>query len=388
LIALYNLIRYVISAVGRLAIRLVYRLVCAFVKLQPGSVLLVCTRDNVLGDNLLQIRDHLEAQSFHCREVFFDTSRPLWRHPLAGVRFLTQMAQTEYTLLDDYFPLVYPIRLRPGARLVQVWHALGAFKRVGYSRAGKEGGPTSRTISHRNYTDVIVSADSIRQDYAEAFGVTLDKVHATGIPRTDLFFDDSAQQRTREQVLQTLPGLRDKRVILFAPTFRGNGKRTAHYPPDFLDLPRLGDALSDNDVFAIKMHPFVTQRLTIPADYADRIVDVSSYPEFNHLLLVSDLLITDYSSAIFDYAFLHRPIVFYVPDIDDYDESRGFYYPFDDYAYGPVATSFDALLALLNTTSVDQVRHQAFETMFLNRCDGAATQRFIDTVMTSHLPSG
>jgi len=296
------------------------------------------------------------------------------------------MAQTEYTLLDDYFPLVYTIKLRPGARLVQVWHALGAFKRVGYSRLGKGGGPDATSLAHRNYTDVIVSADAVRENYAEAFGVELSAVHATGIPRSDLFFDPEERQAITEVMLYEMPFLQGRRLIFFVPTFRGRAKRTAHYPEQFMDYAKIGAALGENDLLVIKMHPFVRKPVHIPEKYADKIVDLSTYPEFNHLLLLCDVLITDYSSAIFDYALLHRPVIFFVPDLDTYADIRGFYYPFEEYTYGPVVRDMDGLIEALRSAVVDEDRLGVFCEKFLNRCDGHATQRFIDTVFQSRLP--
>ncbi|MCL2482480.1 MAG: CDP-glycerol glycerophosphotransferase family protein [Propionibacteriaceae bacterium] len=342
-------------------------------------MILVTNRHHVLAGNLRYIYDHLNKDTFSIHTFFLD--QPSLRlRAIQDLRFVVAMAQVQYVLVDDFMPLLYALRLRPGTRLVQVWHALGALKRVGYSRQGLGGGPPATSMSHKNYTDVIVSAESIRKDFAEAFCVSMQTVHATGAPRSDLFFDPDEQTRILEPLYASLPQLRDKRVILFAPTFRGGGKRAAYYPDTFLDLEKFGAALGDNDLVVIKMHPFVTDPLPIPPIFADKIIDLSSYPEFNHLLLVSDILVTDYSSAIFDYALLERPVVFYVPDLDDYTRQRGFYYDFDEYAYGPVARTFPELLTALNDPQIDRKRLSQFHDKFLDRCDGHATQRFIDVI--------
>jgi len=362
-----------------LVFRIAYSFVAARRPVEPNSVILVTNRHHVLAGNLRYIYDHLNKDTFSIHTFFLD--QPSLRlRAIQDLRFVVAMAQVQYVLVDDFMPLLYALRLRPGTRLVQVWHALGALKRVGYSRQGLGGGPPATSMSHKNYTDVIVSAESIRKDFAEAFCVSMQTVHATGAPRSDLFFDPDEQTRILEPLYASLPQLRDKRVILFAPTFRGGGKRAAYYPDTFLDLEKFGAALGDNDLVVIKMHPFVTDPLPIPPIFADKIIDLSSYPEFNHLLLVSDILVTDYSSAIFDYALLERPVVFYVPDLDDYTRQRGFYYDFDEYAYGPVARTFPELLTALNDPQIDRKRLSQFHDKFLDRCDGHATQRFIDVI--------
>ena len=365
-----------------LVVTLVYRVVSFWCPVRPSSVILATNRTNVLTDNLRWIDAALNRADFTVRTFTFgDRPRLPWLRALADLRFAAAMAQTQYTIVDDFFPLVYPIRLRPGARLIQVWHALGALKRMGYSRPNKTGGPPAASLSHKNYTDVVVSSNAVRADYAEAFSVSLDLVHALGAPRSDLFFDQSAQAGVKAKLYAQYPQLKDRRVVLFAPTFRGPRKMLAHYPPEYIDLDRLGAGLGDNDLLVIKMHPFVKTTPPIPPRFRDRMIDLSAYPEFNDLLLVTDLLITDYSSAIFDYALLERPVVFYVPDLADYSRGRGFYYDFEEYAYGPVARDLTTLIGFLGTTTVDRTRLTGFRAKFLDRCDGQATQRFIETIL-------
>ncbi|MCL2470355.1 MAG: CDP-glycerol glycerophosphotransferase family protein [Propionibacteriaceae bacterium] len=360
---------------------LAYSLVSLVCPIRPNSVIFVTNRLGVLTDNLKFVYDSLDKNQYAVTEVCLPTRTASgWTRLIHNLRFVVAMAQTQYVLVDDFLPVLYPLRLRRGTRLVQVWHALGALKRVGYSRQGRGGGPPSTSMSHKNYTDVIVSAESIRKDFAEAFSVPLQTVHATGAPRSDLFFDADEQDRILEPLYDAVPQLKGKRVILFAPTFRGGQKRGAHYPAKFIDLDRFGAALGDHDLLVIKMHPFITDPLPIPPAYADKIIDLSSYHEFNHLLLVADVLVTDYSSAIFDYALLGRPVVFYVPDLDDYTRHRGFYYDFDEYAYGPLARTFPELLSALRDPQVDEARLRQFHDKFLDRCDGHATQRFIDLI--------
>ncbi|MCL2784983.1 MAG: CDP-glycerol glycerophosphotransferase family protein [Propionibacteriaceae bacterium] len=358
-----------------------YRCVSALRPIKPNTVILVSTRGHTLSDNLIRLDTYLDKTTFKVTTFFFASSGSSFGTMMRRFRFMIAMAQTQYTIIDDFFPLIYTLKVRPGGHLVQIWHALGALKRVGYSRHGKPGGPPPTSLSHRNYTDVIVSGDQICGNYAEAFGIPLAHVHPTGIPRSDLFFDDKEQAVITAALYSEIPQLQDRRVILFAPTFRGLGKITAHYPPAFLDLEKLGACLGERDLLVLKMHPFVKDRPEIPAAYQDKIIDLSDYPEFNHLLLACDLLITDYSSAIFDFALLRRPVIFYVPDLAEYEGERGFYYPFEDYTYGPVTKDCDELVEAMATAAIDEDLLTRFCDQFLNRCDGHATQRFVETVL-------
>ena len=350
----------------------------------PNSVILATNRTQILTDNLRYVFDRIDHEKYHVR-TFFLSPLPTSRASLflTRLRFVAAMAITQYTLVDDVVYPVYAMPLRSNTRLIQIWHALGALKRMGFSRRGINGGPPHTSITHKNYTDVIVSSEPIRGNFAEAFGVRIDIVHATGAPRSDFFFNGTEQDRASAALYAAYPVLQGKRVILFAPTFRGEGKRTAYYPADYLDLDRIHAGLSENDIFILRMHPFVKSRIPIPAPYRDTILDLSDYPEFNHLLVVCDLLITDYSSAIFDYALLDRPVVFYTPDLDEYRRDRGFYYDFSEYAYGPVVRDMDSLIPLLGTTTIDERRRSAFCKKFLDACDGHATEKLFSTVFSS-----
>jgi CDP-glycerol glycerophosphotransferase (TagB/SpsB family) len=125
-----------------------------------------------------------------------------------------------------------------------------------------------------------------------------------------------------------------RRVILYAPTFRGERTTVARDPID-LDLGVLRDALAADHVLLFRSHPFVGARRAADPALAGFLIDVSSHPELNELMPVSDVLVTDYSSAIFEFALLGRPIVLFAPDLAAYEAERGFYVDYRTGAPGP-----------------------------------------------------
>src|SRR5699024_4007585 len=149
----------------------------------------------------------------------------------------------------------------------QVWHAAGAFKTFGFSRVGRPGGPSVKSRNHRNYTKATVSSEGVRDHYAEGFGINVDKVYPTGVPRSVIFFDEEYKTYVRETLYNKYPFLKDNKVILFAPTFRGNGQASAYFPFHVLDFKKLYENLSDEYIFLFKIHPFVNNKLTIPHEY-------------------------------------------------------------------------------------------------------------------------
>lgn len=287
------------------------------------------------------------------------------------------LATSKYILVDDFIPTMYPIPLSKKTRFIQVWHAMGAFKKVGFSRLGKPGGPSPRSLSHRNYTDTIVSSETIRKDYAEAFGIDIGKVHAIGTPRTDVFFDEGYRNRIREEIYSTYPQLNNKKVVLFAPTFRGNGVRTAHYDYSWLSFHKLQEALGNEYFIIIKMHPFISD---MPEEKLDPcfFLNLSDEREINDLLFVTDILITDYSSVIFEASLLNIPTVFFVPDYEEYTQARDFYYPFDEYVYGAIAHDENELINAIHNGKNDSEKLQKFKNKFCSACDGHCAERFVN----------
>lgn len=287
------------------------------------------------------------------------------------------MAQAHFILLDDFYPAIYPIKIRKGTELIQVWHAMGAFKTVGFSRVGKPGGPNPKSLTHRNYSAAIVSSETIRKNYAEAFGIPVERVHATGIPRTDVFFDDVYKANIRKKIYRDYPQFKGKKIVLFAPTFRGNGQNTAHYDFKWINFLKIKQALGEEYCFVIKMHPFIKNLEELPSDDGF-FLNLTSHREINDLLFVTDILITDYSSVIFEGALLDLKTIFFVPDLEEYISSRDFYYSFEEYMFGKMAKTEEELIEAIKEPDNDPEKREKFKIKFCEACDGKSTERVVD----------
>jgi CDP-glycerol glycerophosphotransferase (TagB/SpsB family) len=195
-----------------------------------------------------------------------------------------------------------------------------------------------------------------------------------------VFFGEGRLARSREAV-RARYGLPDgKRVILYAPTFRGDSVADAHATDD-LDLDVLHQAVGDDHVLLVRLHPFIRSRTSIGPGLAGFAVDVSDYPDINELMLVSDVLVTDYSSAIFEYALLGRPMAFFAPDYEAYERERGFYFDYRTGVPGPIFETTAALAEYLragvhDTAVVEQFRDASFDI-----ADGRSTARVTDELI-------
>ncbi|HYO42210.1 MAG TPA: CDP-glycerol glycerophosphotransferase family protein [Candidatus Limnocylindrales bacterium] len=306
---------------------------------------------------------------------------PLWSTLLAGYH----LAASRVVVVDDFFFPMYVVTPRPGTTRVQVWHAAGAFKKFGYSVLDKAFGADEdlvKTVAiHSNYSLALVSSMSIARHYAEAFGqpgpIFTSRI---GIPRTDLFGDPERRGRAEARVRSTYSVPAGKRVILYAPTFRGASVGNARYA-DLMDLEVMHRVLGEDHVLLLKLHPFVRDALHVPPELAAFAIDASGDPDVNELMLVSDVLVTDYSSVIYEFALLGRPIVFLAPDDGEYLAERGFYFDFLRGAPGPIVQTTDALAALIRADAFDRARVEAFARASFDVPVGGATKRLVDEVL-------
>lgn len=356
---------------------IVYNIYVFLLKNNDKKILIASNTKTQLYGNLQYIYEELKKYDYKINVLLINNTNIIEKIKY-NFRLLYHIATSKYILIDDFFPLMYVLKIRKGTKFIQVWHALGAFKRVGYSREDID---NKNSLTHRNYTDTIVSSEKIVGNYAEAFGIESSKVHPLGIPRTDMFFDEVKKEKAKQQILEQYPHLKEKRIILFAPTFRGKGRKSAHYPEKYIDLDKIYENLEKDDVFLLKLHPFIKNQLIIKDEYKDKIIDLTEYKDINKLLLITDLLITDYSSVIFDYSFMEKPIIFYVPDLKEYTNSRSFYYDYQEYIYGSIAKTKEELIKQIKAPKVDKKKIEVFKNKFLNKCDGNSTKRFVEELI-------
>ena len=179
----------------------------------------------------------------------------------------------------------------------------------------------------------------------------------------------------------------DKKVILYAPTWRDDHfVRKGYYQMKMeLDLKLMQERLGEEYVVLLRMHYLIMNVLDIHA-YQGFAYDFSAGSDIQELYLVSDLLITDYSSVMFDYANLRRPIVFYTYDIDAYRDSlRGFYFDFEKEACGPICRTTSEVVEAIEKQAIWREEYAekiaSFHQKFNHIDDGNASKRILEIVL-------
>ena len=362
--------------------KLRYKSLCKHHKIYGNRISFISGRRDEMGGNpeyvynLIKDRKDIDFQ-------FLLFSDPNGHSKIKNIkRFLYLYATSRVVIVDDYFRLLNIVDKREGVKLFQLWHACGAFKTFGFTRLGKKGGPKQEDINHRMYDCAIVSSQEIAKHYAEGFGLSDECVAATGIPRTDIFMDEEYAKSVRASFYEKRPQLKDKKIILFAPTFRGNGQMSAYYPLEAFNPAQLYESLGGEYAILIKLHPFCKERFVIDEKYKDYIIDLSEEDELNDLLFVTDLLITDYSSVIFEASLLNIPMLFYAYDLYEYISSRDFYYDFEGFVPGKIVFNETELINSIKANDFELEKVEGFKNKFFDNLDGKSSQRVADLILS------
>lgn len=301
--------------------------------------------------------------------------------------FIKEIATAKYVFINDSTALVSCITPRSETQIVQLWHACGAFKKFGYSTANKIFGGSRQDLErfplHKNFSLVTVSSPEVVWAYAEAFNMydKKENIVATGISRTDVFFDSEKIDAAYEKVHRLVPQSVDKKIILYAPTFRG--RVASAQSPDEMDLPKMKAALGKDYIILNKHHPFVKHRPEIAREVCDFSIDVTDILTIEEVLMVSDVCISDYSSLIFEYSLFERPMLFFAYDLEDYFDWRGFYYDYHEMTPGPICKTTEDIIEYIANLEMRFDKQQVldFRKKFMSSCDGNATKRILEKVL-------
>jgi CDP-ribitol ribitolphosphotransferase len=351
-------------------------IVCRLLPLRRDTIVLATARVPILEGNLAAIHAAIVARYPDRRVV---TLLEPYDYGFVGkVAYLLRLVRGMYHLSTAGLFVVdnayLPIHLGPhrsGTTVVQVWHAVGALKRFGLDALTPPSDPERRFL-HRHYDYVVCTAERSRAPWSAAFGVPLQRVLPLGTPRTDVFSDPTALEAARDRVLARIPELRGRRVVLYAPTFRGRGAEK-HASAD-LDGRALRRALPAESILVLKTHPNLDPAAT-PSDGFDVVVDPTT--EINDLLTATDVLITDYSSSIFEWALLRRPLVLLVADLAAYEVDPGLYLDYRTEMIGTQARDTAEVAEAVSTATVDDAAWDAFIERHLGPGLGHASERFV-----------
>ncbi|MGM9614976.1 MAG: CDP-glycerol glycerophosphotransferase family protein [Oscillospiraceae bacterium] len=260
---------------------------------------------------------------------------------------------------------------RKGQYIINTWHGGGAYKGVGTRRLDASASTQKNMLKKNERIDLYVSSsraftEMTLRDSFQYRG----EVMECGMPRNDLLLNHTEEQR--KDIREALNLEDSERLVLFAPTFRSDFS----YSSD-LDCYAVLEALEQRFGGEWKLLFRAHYYLDVHAQEDSRILDVTDYPDMQELLLISDVLITDYSSSIWDFSLMKKPAFLYTPDLADYQHERDFYTPIEDWPY-PYSVTADGLADAIahydEAESADRIarHHEA-----LGCCESAAASESV-----------
>lgn len=333
-------------------------------------------------DNFAALEQELKNRGVPSREICLETD---FRGYYTGCLKMARLAASfRWITVEDSVNAVLCLPLRKNQRLVQVWHACGAFKKWGYACAEGSFGEDEKTLRryyhHEKYDLVTVSSRYVIPFYARAFGLKEAdrKIRPLGTPRTDCYFDEQIKADARRLTDAEIDGAASKKLLLLAPTFRGELETAS--APELPDLCRLSEALGPDWLILVKQHPAVKNRPDVSDCPAVR--EVSDLP-MERLLMAADAAVTDYSSWIFEYALLNKPLFFYAADLADYMDERGFFIPYEEMIPGRFCRREEELISEIQRAEerFDDTALRRFRRLYMSSCDGHAARRVADDML-------
>lgn len=339
---------------------------CSLFPLRDAVLFYTIRSDGKLLGNIEAVYNALDT-----KKVIFAHRLPHSRKLFFGLYF--HLLTCKVIVTDDYLQYMRATELRKGQKFIQLWHACGAFKKFGLD-APSHLTQEEELGTHSQYNAVCVTADACKKHYAAAFGIKEDVCVALGSPRTDEIINNPG--KLRENIFSKYPELQGKKIYLYCPTFREDEGKPTEFDPK-IDWDKLSESLDSDEVFIIRRHPIVKYSF-IQKDYPN-ILDLSNDSTLE-LTAISSVIITDYSSVIYDACLLNVSCVFYCPDYKNYE--RGFYLNFPDDLPGEMITDSADILSASRRAAVspDIEKIEKFKKDQLCACDGHSTERIVNQI--------
>jgi CDP-ribitol ribitolphosphotransferase len=278
------------------------------------------------------------------------------------------IATSSSCIIDSYVIPVSILKHRKNLIIIQIWHALGAIKKFGYSILDLKEGSSRKTANifnmHKGYTYIISGSEEMVPFYKEAFNVDRSIIKPYGLPRIDYLLNKNERYKNIRKIISTYPELISKKNILYAPTFR----KKAHIKIE--DLIKKIDFTKYNLI--IKQHHLDKTKQVLDS----RVIYDTTYNTYE-LFSVTDYVISDYSAVFFEAAIMEIPMFFYVYDIDKYKERRGLFINIDNNMPGFVSKSAKKIIEAIEDDNYDLDKIREFKQKYVSNLDGTSTKKIV-----------
>jgi len=285
------------------------------------------------------------------------------------------IATSKAVVLDTYCIAISLLKQRESLIVIQMWHALGALKKFGYSILDQEEGSSSKIAKlmkmHENYTYVLASSEFVVPYFAEAFHVKENQVKVFPLPKTDLLNDQEIRSTIVEKIGNRYPRLKcsEKQIVVYAPTFRKDEGAKVEMQKAVDRLIQVFDF--EKYELVIKKHVLSEFRVNDERVIMD---DIFTTLEFLHM---ADVIVTDYSAVMFEALIMKKPILFYAFDRDSYMRNRDFYISYDTEMPGKVVRDAKSLVDSIEEDKLECEKIKVCRDKMIAPCRESYTKDFV-----------
>lgn len=273
---------------------------------------------------------------------------------------------TSRVVLLDYNNFVVSNFKKKHVKVIQLWHASGAIK--------KFGNDIEREYKIKNYDYVLATSDEWKKPYSTAFNVDENNVLSLGRPSNDSLFSKKKLKKYKENMYEKFPEIKGKKVILYAPTFRGDPIYDIKHQE--IKLEYIKQELGDEYVLIYKLHPWFGDKIISN----DKTIINGNNESIKKLFSVTDFLIADYSAIIFDFSLLKKPMLFFTPDLEQYKEDRGMYLDYKKNMPGPICMSEEEIVKEIKNNNFSIYDIEGFKNKYFKYQDGKSTELVVDFI--------
>lgn len=337
-----------------------------FFKLAPvrNKVVFISRQSNTPSADFIQLRERINQRYGDIQVVML--CKTLDGHAAGKIAYcfhmlrqMAALATSRVAVLDSYCILASCLHHKKELTIIQMWHALGCSKKFGLSILDMPSGSSSKLAHamhmHQQYDLVFASAEICRPFFAQAFGTPVEKIIVQPLPRVDGLTDPANIEQTRQAIISRYPALAGKTAVLYAPTFRKDETVMQQQTDQLLkafDFSRFN--------LIVSLHPL--SKLTI-AD--SRVISDRQFTSLQWAM-AADIVITDYSAVVYEFALLNKPMLFWAFDKEEYAATRSFYIDYDSEMPGPICLQTAGLLAELAKTDLKADRTAAFASKYID----------------------
>ena len=347
----------------------------SFRPVRKSRVVFADSHNNTMPFSMKYLHQELERSGnyeiinfLHC----FNTKSVI-KSLLISIKFMWIYASAGTVIICDYFLPVASCRKKQATTVVQLWHSGGLLKKFAYD-APDDIPPSYLGDVFANYDYITISAPACRPILARAMRMPEEKFLTTGISRTDVYFASAFLQSCRADFYKKYPQAQGKHIVLWAPTFRGNAANPFLCGEE--SILQLQAQLPEEYFLIYSLHPHL-KHISIVQDCGI---------QTERLLPVTDLLITDYSSVLFDYLLFEKPFILFAPDWQEYSQRRGFYIDYTSLP-GQVVTDGTQLLTAVCTAAqkFDSAAVSKARQYHMEYCDGKATNAILQFILNKQV---